>query len=148
MFVYKRVFSGVAAIVVCIAMNSTQQASARGDAASRGVRLNVVVTTASGQCVTDLKERDFKVFDRNVTQQPILFFRAGSISPEGTGIPRLIYAAGARTDGCFGEDGLFRYEIVFDVPGDARMNEYRNIGILVDKPNLIVRAPQGYYVRF
>jgi hypothetical protein len=147
MFVYKRGFSGLAAMVLCIT-TSTQQASAIDGAAPLGVRLNVVVTTASGQCVTDLKERDFKVFDRNVTQQLVVFFRAGLISPEGTGIPHSVYAARAPTNGCFGEGGLFRYEIVFDVPSDARVNEYRGVGILVDRPNLIVRAPQGYYVRF
>ncbi len=77
MFVYKRVFSGLAAMVLCITTNSAQQASARGGDASRSVRLNVVVMTASGQCVADLQERDFKVFDNNVTLRPIVFFRAG-----------------------------------------------------------------------
>src|SRR5271170_423395 len=148
MFVYKRVFSGLAAMVLCITTGLTQEASARGGDASRSVRLNVVVTTASGGCVTDLQGRDFKVFDNNVTRQPIVTFRAGPISPEGVGIPHPVYAAGARTNGCFGEAGLFRYEITFNVPGDARVGEYRSVGILVDRGNLIVRAPEGYYVRF
>jgi hypothetical protein len=147
MFVYRRVLAVVTAMVLCIATASAQQASAEGDAASRIVRFNVVVTTASGECVTDLQERDFKVFDNNVTQQPIVFFRAGPISPKGVWVPHLAYAGSARTNGCFQESGIFRYEITFNVPGDARLNEYRSVGILVDRPNLIVRAPQGYYVR-
>jgi hypothetical protein len=147
MLVYKRVFSVLAAMVLCITTASAQQTSARGAAASRNVRFNVVVTTASGQCVTDLQERDFKVFDNDVTQ-PIVFFRVGPISPEGVEIAHLVYAADARTDGCFGQSGLFRYEITFNVPSDARRNEYRRVGILVDRPNLVVRARQGYYARF
>ena len=146
MFNYKRVFA-VLAILVVSTTAFAQQRSARGGAVSRNVRFNVVIMTASGECVRDLQERDFKVFDNNVTQQPILSFRAGPISPEGVEIPHLVYAASARTSGCFGATGLFRYEITFSVPGDARVNEYRSVGILVDRPNLIVRTRQGYYVR-
>ena len=145
MSVDKRVFA-VLAILVCTATAFAQQRSARGGAVSRSVRFNVVVTTASGECVTDLQERDFKVFDNNLIQ-PIAFFRAGSTSPEGVEIPHLVYAAGARTHGCFRESGLFRYEITFNVPSDARVSEYRSGGISVDRPNLVVRARQGYYVQ-
>jgi hypothetical protein len=106
MFVYKRVFAVVAAMVLCVTTGSTRQASARGGGASQIVRFNVVVMTASGECVTDLQERDFKVFDNNVTQQPIVFFRAGPISPNGVWVPHLAYAASARTNGCFQEGGL------------------------------------------
>jgi hypothetical protein len=147
MFIYKRVFSVLAAMVLCLTTASVQQASARGGAASRNVRFDIVVTTASGECVTDLQERDFKVFDNDVTQ-PMVFFRAGPMSPEGVEIPHLVYAAGARTNGCFGQSGLFRYEITFNVPSDARRNEYRRVCVKVDRPNLVVRARQGYYVRF
>jgi hypothetical protein len=147
MSVDKRVFA-VLAILLCTATAFAQQRSARGGAFSRSVRFNILVTTAAGECVTDLQERDFKVFDNNVTQQPITFFRAGSISPEGVEIPHLVYAAGARTHGCFRESGLFRYEITFNVPSDARVSEYRSVGISVDRPNLVVLTRQGYYVRF
>jgi hypothetical protein len=139
MSIYKRGFSVLAAMVFLITTAFAQQAF-------RDVRFNVVVTTASGECVRDLQERDFKVFDNNVTQ-PIVLFRAGAISPEGVEIPHFVYAALAPTNGCFGPSGLFRYEIIFNVPGDARVNEYRSVAIRVDRPNLIVRAPQGYYVR-
>jgi hypothetical protein len=147
MLVYKRVFAVLAAMVLCITTASAEQTSARGGAASRNVHLNVVVTTASGECVTDLQERDFKVFDNDGTQS-IVFFRASPISPEGVEIAHLVYAAGARTNGCFGQSGLFRYEITFNVPGEARRNEYREVGIKVDRPNLVVRARQGYYAQF
>jgi hypothetical protein len=62
MFVVRRVFA-VLVILVCSATAFAQQRSAEGGAASRDVRFNVVVTTATGECVTDLQERDFKVFD-------------------------------------------------------------------------------------
>jgi hypothetical protein len=145
MFVDKRVFA-VLAILVCTATAFAQQRSARGGAFSRSVRFNILVTTAAGECVTDLQERDFKVFDNNLIQ-PIVFFRAGSISPEGVEVPHLVYATGAGTNGCFGQNGLFRYEITFTIPDDARRNEYRKVCIKVDRPNLIVRARQGYYVQ-
>ena len=146
MFVYKRVFSVLAAMVLCSTTASIQQASADGGAASRNVRFNVVVTTASGACVTDLQEGDFKVFDDN-SAQTITSFKAGTVSPKRAGVPDFAYAAGARTNGCYGQGGLFRYEITFNVPGDARPNEYRSVGIRVDKPNLVVRARQGYYAQ-
>ncbi len=145
MFVDKRVFA-VLAILVCTTAFA-QQRSARGGAASRSVRFNILVTTAAGECVTDLQELDFKVFDNNLSQ-PIAFFRAGPISPDGVEIPHLVYAAGAPTNGCFEHGEVFRYEITFNVPNDARLNEYRQVGIKVDRPNLVVRARQGYYVRF
>ena len=33
--------------------------------------------------------------------------------------------------------------MTFDVPSDARLNEYRRVAIKVDRPNLVVRARQG-----
>ena len=149
MFICKRAFFLLAAMVFCIVAASAQQVSAKGVAVFRPVRIDVVVMMASGECVTDLQEQDFKVFD-NVAQQPIVFFRAGPISPEGVEIPHLAYAGGARTSGCFfGRIGLFRYEITFNVPYNARIKEYRSVGIRVDRPNLVVvvRARQGYYVQ-
>ena len=145
MFIYKRVFA-VLAILVCTATGFAQR-SARGGAFSRSVRFNIVVTTAAGGCVTDLQERDFKVFDNNVNQ-PIAFFRVGPISLEGVEIPHLVYAAGAAFNGCFAPSEVFRYEITFNVPSDARLNEYRQVEIKVDRPNLVVQTGQGYYAQF
>jgi len=146
MFVYKRVFA-VLAILVCTTTAFAQQRSARSGAASRNVRFNVVVTTASGQCVMDLQERDFKVFDNNLNQ-PIAFFRAGPISRNGVEIPHVVYAAGAPINGCFEHGEVFQYEITFNVPNDARLNEYRQVGIKVNRPNLVVQTRQGYYAQF
>ena len=148
MFIYKRGVGVLAAMVFFITAASAKQAPAKGGAVFRTARINVVVTTASGECVTDLEERDFKVFDNNVTQQPIVFFRAGTMSHEEVEIPQLVFAAATRINRyCFGETGLFRYEITFSVPGDARVNEYRRVCVRVDRPDLVVWARQGYYVQ-
>ena len=147
MFVCKRVFSGLAAIVLCITTSFAQQAPARGGDASRSVRLNVVVTTASGQCVTDLQQKDFKIFDNNLPQT-ITSFRAVTISPKQVEVPDRAYSYGnGVNNGCYEQGELFQYEITFNVPSDARPNEYHGVEVKVYKPNLIVRARKGYYVQ-
>ena len=165
MFVCKRVFSGLAAIVLCITTSFAQQAPARGGDASRSVRLNVVVTTASGQCVTDLQQKDFKIFDNNLPQ-PITSFRAVTISPKETEVPDRAYSPSFKAatspkqvevpdraysygngvnNGCYEQGELFQYEITFSVPSDARPNDYHGVEVKVFKPNLTVRTRRGYF---
>jgi hypothetical protein len=145
MFVRKRVFGVLAVMVLCITTASAQQASSEGGAASRNVRLNVVITTASGQCVTDLQQKDFKILDNNLPQT-ITSFRAVTISPKQVAVPDRTYAAGnGANTGCYQQGELFQYEITFNVPGDARPNEYHGVEVKVYKPNLTVRTRRGYF---
>jgi hypothetical protein len=147
MFVYKRVFGVLVVMVLCITTATAQQGSSEGGAASRNVRLNVVVTTASGECVTDLQQKDFKVFDNNLPQT-ITSFRAVTISPKQVEVPDRAHAAdnGANT-GCYEQGELFQYEITFNVPSDARPNEYHGVEVKVYKPNLTVRTRRGYFTQ-
>ena len=145
MFVCKGVFGVLAATVLCIMSASAQLGSSEGGAASRNVRLNVVVTTASGQCVTDLQQKDFKVLD-NSRYQTITSFRAVTISPKQAEVPDRASAAGSGANsGCYEQGELFQYEITFDVPRDARPNEYHGVEVKVYKPNLTVRTRRGYF---
>jgi hypothetical protein len=89
----------------------------------QNVHFNVVVTKASGQYVTDLKQQDFTILDNGLTQ-PIKSFSARQI----------------------GED-LFQYEITFDTPGSERPNQYHAVEVKVDKPGLVVRTRKGYYAQ-
>jgi hypothetical protein len=147
MFVYKGVFGVVAATVLCMTTASAQQGSSEDDAASRNVRLNVVVTTASGQCVTDLQQKDFKIFDNNLPQT-MTSFRAVTISPKQVEVPDRAYSAGNVADaGCYQQGELFQYEITFNVPSDARPNEYHGVEVKVYKPNLTVRTRRGYFTQ-
>jgi hypothetical protein len=147
MFVCKRVVAILAVMLLCITTASAQQGSSEGGAASRNVHLNIVVTTASGQCVTDLQQKDFKIFDNNLPQ-PITSFRAVTISPKQIEVPDRAYSAGnGANTWCYEEGKLFQYEITFNVPSDARPNEYHGVEVKVYKPNLIVRARKGYYVQ-
>lgn len=142
----KRVFGVLAVIVLCITTASSQQRSGEGVAASRIVHVNVVVTTASGQCVTDLQRQDFKIFDNNLPQ-PIMSFRTVTISPKQIEVPdHRAYSYGAN-NGCYEQGELFQYEITFNVPSDARPNEYHGVAVKVYKPNLTVRARQGYFTQ-
>src|ERR1700760_2332653 len=95
MFIYKRVFSVLAVMVVCSTTASAQQASSEGEAVSRIVHVNVVVTTASGQCVTDLQQKDFKIFDNNLPQ-PIKSFRTVTINPKQIDVPDRDYSPSFR----------------------------------------------------
>jgi hypothetical protein len=109
--------------------------------------MNVVVTTASGQSVTDLQEKDFTVYDNRSTRT-ITSFKAVGMSPKPQeAAPALKFAserAGAEADDQW---DLFQYEITFDAPCAERANEYHQVGVKVDKANLIVRAPQGYFAQ-
>lgn len=163
----KRVFGVLAVIVLCMTTASAQQTSSEGGAASRNVRLNVVVTTASGQCVTDLQQKDFKIFDNNLAQ-PITSFRTVTISPKQKEVPDRVYSpsfravtsakqvevpdraysAGNGADtGCYQQGELFQYEITFNVPSDARPNEYHAVEVKIYKPNLTVRTRRGYFTQ-
>jgi hypothetical protein len=165
MFICKRVFSILAVMVLCLATVSAQQGSSEGGPATRNVHVNVVVTTASGQCVTDLQQKDFKIFD-NALPQPITSFRTVTISPKQIEVPDRAYSPSFRAvtspkqvevpdraygnganNGCYEQGELFQYEITFNVPNDARPNEYHGVEVKVYKPNLIVRARKGYYVQ-
>lgn len=41
-----------------------------------------------------------------------------------------------------------RYEITFNAAPAVRSNEYHQVGIRVDRPNLKVLARQGYFAQF
>jgi hypothetical protein len=139
----------VLATALLVGTAFAQRSSAGGGTASRDVRFHVVVTTSSGQCVTDLHERDFRVFDNN-SEQAITFFRAVLIRPpRAQETPHRIDAgADQEANGCYARGALFQYEIGFNVPDHAAVNEYRSVGIRVDRPKLRVRTRQGYYVAF
>jgi hypothetical protein len=87
------------------------------------VHFNVVVTKASGEYITDLKQQDFTLLD-NRSAQPITSFRARQIG-----------------------DDLFQYELTFNAPPSAAPSEYHNVEVKVDKPNLTVRTRKGYYAQ-
>ena len=147
MFVCKRVFGVLAVMVLCITTASTQQGSSEGGAASQNVHLNVVVTTASGQCVTDLQQKDFKIFDNNLPQT-ITSFRTVTVSPKQVEVPDRAFSAGnGASTGCYEQGELFQYEITFNVPSDARPNEYHGVEVKVFRPNLTVRTRRGYFTQ-
>lgn len=165
MFVCKRVAANLAVMLLCITTASAQQGSSEGGAASRIVHLNVVVTTASGQCVTDLQQKDFKILDNNLPQ-PITSFRTVTISPKEIEVPGRDYSPNFRivaspeqvevpdraysygngaNNGCYEQGELFQYEITFNVPSGARPNEYHGVEVKVYKPNLTIRTRRGYF---
>jgi hypothetical protein len=147
MFVYKRGSVVLAATVLCIATAFSQQAPSEGSPIARSVRLNVVITTASGECVTDLQQHDFKIFDNNLPQT-ITSFRAVTISPKQVEVSDRAYAAGDEANtGCYEQGELFQYEITFNVPRDARPNQYHGVEVKVYKPNLTVRTRRGHFTQ-
>ena len=167
MFVDRRGSVVLAATVLCIATAFAQQAASEGNANARRVRLNVVITTASGQCVTDLQQKDFKIFDNNLPQT-IRSFRAVTISPKQVEVPDRAYShsftavtspkqvevpdraypyGSGAYNRCYEQGELFQYEITFNVPSDARPNEYHRVEVKVYKPNLTVRTRRGYFTQ-
>ncbi len=141
----KRVFAVLTAMVVWSTTAFARQAS-EGGSASRSIRVNVIVATADGQCVTDLQQQDFKIYDNN-SIQPITSFGAVIIGAKPK-LPRLVYISG---DGayrrCYEQGELFQYELTFNVPENALPNEYHRVEVKVNKPNLVVRTRDGYYAQ-
>jgi hypothetical protein len=74
-------------------------------------------------------------------------FRAVT-SPKQVEVPDHVYSAGnGANTGCYEQGELFQYEITFNVPSDARPNEYHGVEVKVYKPNLTVRTRQGYFTQ-
>ena len=116
----KRVCLVLAATLLCGLRAYTQQAPLTEDPMRRSSGFVVVVKTQSGRPVTDLQQQDFKVFDNN-SIRPIIGFRVITKTERP------------------------RYEITFERATGGRPNEYHRVDIRVDRPNLSVLAPLGYY---
>jgi hypothetical protein len=147
MSLYKKgVFAVLAAIVLCSATAFARQAS-EGGSASRSIRVNVIVATADGRCVMDLQQQDFTILD-NSSIQPITSFKVVIVGMQQVKLPRLVYVAGDGANRrCYEQGELFQYELTFNVPDDARPNEYHRVEVKVDKPKLIIRTRDGYYAQ-
>jgi hypothetical protein len=130
-----------------VAAGSGEQTPPAGILNHRSIHLNVVVTTKSGQPVTDLQQRDFKIFDNNSTRR-ITSFAAVIIKPKSQEVTGPFKFTGEPSDAGTNDPWeLFQYEITFDAACAERANEYHSVGVNVDRPNLIVRARQGYFAQ-
>ena len=85
----KRLFAVLGAMVVCSTTTFARQAS-EGSSASRSIRINVIVATADGQCVMDLQQQDFKIYDNN-SIQPITSFEAVIIGAKRKASPSRLH---------------------------------------------------------
>jgi hypothetical protein len=147
MFGYKGILIILGAPLLWVAAGSGEQTPPAGISTPRSIHLNVVVTRKSGQPVTDLQQRDFAIFDNNSTRS-IRSFAAVIIKPKSPEVTAPLKFAGEASDA--GTDDpweLFQYEITFDAPCAERANEYHQVEVKVYKPNLIVRARQGYFAQ-
>lgn|SRR5579871_2350612 len=93
------------------------------DTAAPGNRIsiNVVVTDKKGQPIRDLQPGDFTVFD-NEEPQRLLAFRARGVGDENAS-----------------------YLFTFKAARADRSDEYHEIAVRVDRPNVNVRTIKGYY---
>jgi hypothetical protein len=110
--------------------------------------MNVVVTTASGQSVTDLQEKDFTVYDNSSTQT-ITSFKAVAISPKPQEAPPPLLKFASERSGAeaYVQWELFQYEITYEAPRAERPNEYHRVVVKIDKPHLTIKTRQGYYAQ-
>ena len=116
--------------------------------ANRSEHFVVIVTTKSGSPVSDLKERDFKVFDNN-SLRPIRLFKVVNGPQESVQTYSLAGVSRTRQDsGTKDRLGSFpRYNITFIATPALRLNEYHEVGIWVGRPDVEVWASQGYYAQ-
>jgi len=118
------------------------QQQAKGTA-SRTVHVYVLVTTTSGQPVTDLDVRDFSVWDNNAVEKKITSWRL--IRMNSNRLPQMSLASAEPGSGQ-GRD-VVAYELTFDGAIGTRPNEYHSLGVKIDRPKLNVLARQGYYAQ-
>jgi hypothetical protein len=102
----------------------------------------VLVTTASGQPVTDLDERDFSIWDNSVEKRITSFQPPHMIS---NGLIQVVQVTGGAK--IVSLDPASVYELSFDAAIGKKPNEYHALGVKVDRPNLNVVARQGYYAQ-
>jgi len=118
------------------------QQSVKG-ATTRTVRVDVLVTTQSGEPVSDLEERDFTLWDNNVLPAKITSFKL--IRVDVSRLPGLTNVSARPQNETHGE--VVAYQLTFDAAFAKVSNEYHSLGVKVDRPNLNVTARQGYYAR-
>jgi hypothetical protein len=128
----------------CVAAGSAQQAPSGDTPTPRSIHLNVVITTASGQPVTDLQQKDFRVLDNGSTRT-ITSFQAVAMSPKPQEATPLLKFASERSGAEAYE--LFQYEITYDAPRAEQPNEYHRVEVKIDKPKLTVKTRKGYYAQ-
>ena len=136
----RRAFLWVA-LTLCSGLAVAQQ-PARG-AMRRTVRVDVLVTTQSGQPATDLDERDFSLWDNNILPTRITSFKV--IRVDASRLPQMMNVSTAPQSGRHGE--VVVYELTFDAAVAKEANEYHSLGVRVDRPKLMVLARQGYYAK-
>jgi hypothetical protein len=143
MFGYKSMTIVLGTALFCVAGGSAQQAPSAGTPTHRSVRVNVVVTTASGHWVTDLQQKDFVIYDNN-SARPITSFDVVLIGPAGQkNAPIMKLASQGPNTGAENRGELFHYAITFD-GAVAEQPEYHSIEVKVMRPNLTVRTRKGY----
>lgn len=104
------------------------------------VRVYVLVTTSSGEPVTDLGEQDFSLWDNNVVPMRITSFRLIRINSS-----RLSFVS-AEPQNAQDRD-VVAYELTFHAAVGKQPNEYHSLGVKVDRAKVNVLARQGYYAQ-
>lgn len=138
----KTMFVVLGTSLFCVAAGSAQQAPPGDTPTPRSIQLNVIVTTASGQPVTDLQQKDFTILD-NKSTRTITSFKAVAMSPRPQEATPVMKFASERSGAEAYE--LFQYEIVYDAPRTEQPNEYHRVEVKVDKPKLTIKTSKGYY---
>jgi hypothetical protein len=143
MFNDKRVYMLLVATLLCTP-NALVQTTPQTSTAHRAIHLNVVVTDSSGKWITDLQQSDVKVFD-NHSLQIISSFKSVLLKPQSHVASPLTSVASVRGVTQVGHDEFFQYEMTYEAPTPQKPNEYHQIEVRVDRPNLIVQTIHGYY---
>jgi hypothetical protein len=149
MFNDKRASLLLAAALLCTT-NVLAQITPQTSTSHRTIHLDVVVTDSSGRWVTDLQQSDFKVLD-NHSPQIISSFKSVLLKPQLEPQPAMVSplakVASVRGAAQGGHGELFEYKLAFEAPTPQKPNEFHQIVVTVDRPNLEVRTRHGYFAR-
>jgi hypothetical protein len=105
----------------------------------------VIVTTNAGVPVSDLQQQDFTVYD-NDKAIPITSFRYVTEAEDRLPKASLTRVSGVQPTATVEKPGGFpRYEITFVAAKSRKVNAYHEVGIKVNRPDLVLKARQGYF---
>jgi hypothetical protein len=143
----KRVCLVLSATFLCNLTAHAQQTLFTEAQMSRSICFVVVVADRFGRPVTDLRQQDFTVFDNN-SIRPIMAFKAiTGTKRQDEGSPFMLAATMLSATATDALRMFPRYEITFDPAIARRSNEYHQVKIRVDKPDLKVVTSDVYYAQ-
>jgi len=127
---------------MCAVAGPAQTAHPKVIQNGRNIQINVVVMASKGTVVLNLQKQDFAVRDSGVVC-PIKSVQLLIPSATASAKPQASASAVPSTGQ---SQAIPMYQLVYVRPASAAKGSFRQIEVLVGRPNLSVKSPKGYKV--